>query len=85
MIVAGKKVSLHPGIISKCYVKKKDNRHFKAMERKTGARSLRGVMEDIMNPIMFRIPDEQDIEKLVIDTDKDDNIKIDKKKKEAAA
>ena len=57
----------------------------KAMERKTGARSLRGVMEDIMNPIMFRIPDEQDIEKLVIDTDKDDNIKIDKKKKEAAA
>lgn len=33
----------------------------RAMERKTGARALRGVMEEIMNPIMYTLPDRKDV------------------------
>lgn len=33
----------------------------KAMTRKTGARALRGVLESVMNPIMFDIPDQQNL------------------------
>ena len=56
-----------------------------AIERKTGARSLRGVMEDIMNPVMFRIPDEEGLNKVVVDVDKDDNFDIKEIKEENAA
>lgn len=37
-----------------------------AINRKTGARGLRGIMEDIMEEMMFEIPSENDIEKVVI-------------------
>lgn len=32
----------------------------KAIKRKTGARGLRGIMEDILNPVMFSIPDKDE-------------------------
>lgn len=39
----------------------------KAIERKTGARGLRSIMEEIMTEIMFEIPSRTDIKKVVID------------------
>jgi len=39
----------------------------KAMERQTGARGLRSIMEDFINPIMYEIPTENTVEKCVID------------------
>ncbi len=41
----------------------------KAIERKTGARGLRSIIEDIMRDIMFDIPSNHNIEKCII-TDK---------------
>ena len=38
----------------------------KALAQKTGARGLRGVMEGILTPIMFSIPSEEDVEKVLI-------------------
>lgn len=38
----------------------------KAIERKTGARGLRGIMEGLMLDIMFDIPSRDDIEKIII-------------------
>lgn len=38
----------------------------KAIERKTGARGLRGIMENIMNDIMYEIPSREDISEVVI-------------------
>jgi ATP-dependent Clp protease ATP-binding subunit ClpX len=38
----------------------------KARVRKTGARALRGIVEEAMIPIMFEIPDEIDLEKCLI-------------------
>ncbi len=38
----------------------------KANERKTGARGLRSIMEDIMTDIMYEIPSDQDILKVTI-------------------
>lgn len=38
----------------------------KAIERKTGARGLRGIMESLMMDIMYEIPSRDDIEKIVI-------------------
>lgn len=38
----------------------------KAIERKTGARGLRGILEEIMLEIMYDIPSREDIEKCVI-------------------
>jgi ATP-dependent Clp protease ATP-binding subunit ClpX len=35
-----------------------------ALEYKTGARSLRGLFEELMSPALFRIPDERDIAKV---------------------
>ena len=37
-----------------------------ARERKTGARALRGIIEEIMLPIMFEIPNQKNIKKVVI-------------------
>ncbi len=38
----------------------------KALERKTGARGLRSIMESVMMDIMYDIPSRQDIEKCII-------------------
>ncbi|EOC99602.1 ATP-dependent Clp protease ATP-binding subunit ClpX [Caldisalinibacter kiritimatiensis] len=38
----------------------------KAIERNTGARGLRGILEDVMLDIMYEIPSREDIEKCVI-------------------
>ena len=38
----------------------------KAIDRKTGARGLRGVIEEAMLDIMYEIPSRDDIEKCVI-------------------
>ncbi len=38
----------------------------KALEQKTGARGLRGVIEGILTPIMFSVPSEENVEKVVI-------------------
>lgn len=39
----------------------------KAMERKTGARGLRSILESILLDTMYRIPSETDVSKVVID------------------
>ena len=41
----------------------------RAMTRKTGARALRSVMENIMLDLMYRAPDMENITKVVIDKD----------------
>ncbi|WP_352400630.1 ATP-dependent Clp protease ATP-binding subunit ClpX [Anaerotignum sp.] len=38
----------------------------KAMERATGARGLRAIMEEFINPIMYQIPAEATVEKCII-------------------
>ncbi len=37
-----------------------------AVEYKTGARSLRGIFEELITPILYLIPDNPDVEKVVI-------------------
>ena len=39
----------------------------KALERKTGARGLRAIMEAVMLDLMYRIPSDETISKCVID------------------
>ncbi|MCP5325838.1 MAG: ATP-dependent Clp protease ATP-binding subunit ClpX [Oceanospirillaceae bacterium] len=39
----------------------------RAMERKTGARGLRSIMEGVLLETMYRIPSEQDVKKVVIE------------------
>ena len=41
----------------------------KAIEMKIGARGLRSVMEGIMTDIMYSVPSEKDIEKVIITAD----------------
>ena len=41
----------------------------KAQKRRTGARALRGVMEDVMNPIMYTLPDAVGVRKCIITAD----------------
>ncbi|SHH33049.1 ATP-dependent Clp protease ATP-binding subunit ClpX [Caloranaerobacter azorensis DSM 13643] len=41
----------------------------KAIERKTGARGLRGILEEIMLDIMYEIPSRSDIKKCIITKD----------------
>ena len=38
----------------------------KTLERKTGARGLRSIMEDILMPLMYRVPSDYTIEKVII-------------------
>ncbi len=40
-----------------------------AIKRKTGARGLRGVMEDVLNQLMFEIPSDPSIKKVTITPD----------------
>ena len=39
----------------------------KALERKTGVRGLRGIMEEILNDLMFTVPSDHTIEKITVD------------------
>ena len=39
----------------------------KAIERKTGARGLRAIMEDTLLELMYEIPDKKDVAEIVID------------------
>jgi ATP-dependent Clp protease ATP-binding subunit ClpX len=38
----------------------------KAIERKTGARGLRSILEHVMTDIMFEIPSRTDIKKVIV-------------------
>ena len=38
----------------------------RAIERKTGARGLRAIMEEVLGDIMFKVPSYPDVEKVVI-------------------
>ncbi len=37
-----------------------------AVERKTGARGLRAILEDVLGPIMFEIPSADDVSKVIV-------------------
>ncbi|WGD36373.1 ATP-dependent Clp protease ATP-binding subunit ClpX [Lysinibacter sp. HNR] len=37
-----------------------------AVERKTGARGLRAIMEDVLGPVMFEVPSTDEVEKVTI-------------------
>ena len=41
----------------------------KALERKTGARGLRSIFEEVMTDIMYEIPSRTDVEKCIITKD----------------
>ena len=50
----------------------------KALERKTGARGLRAIMEAVMLALMYRIPSDKSISRCVIDKDiVEENLKLD--------
>lgn len=54
----------------------------KALERKTGARGLRAIMEFVMLDLMYRIPSDESISRCVIDRELvEQNLKIEDKKK----
>ena len=39
------------------------------LEKKTGARGLRSIMEDLLLPIMYEIPSDKTIERVIITKD----------------
>ena len=39
----------------------------KAMERKTGARGLRSILESVLLEVMYKIPSEDDVSKVIVD------------------
>ncbi len=41
----------------------------RAIERKTGARGLRAIMEETMNDIMFEVPSEEGVTKVIVNSD----------------
>ncbi|MDY5785572.1 ATP-dependent Clp protease ATP-binding subunit ClpX, partial [Corynebacterium sp.] len=41
----------------------------KAAERKTGARGLRAIMEELLVPIMYDLPDREDVEEVIVSED----------------
>ena len=45
----------------------------KAIELKTGARGLRSILEETMLPLMYDVPGDESIKKVVIKTSEDDN------------
>lgn len=47
-----------------------------AMERKTGARSLRSILEDLLGETMFRVPDFPDARHIIVKTDEEDKFDI---------
>ena len=38
----------------------------KTLERKTGARGLRSIMEDLLMPLMYQVPSDYTVEKVVV-------------------
>jgi len=48
----------------------------KAIKLKTGARGLRTILEDAMLPLMYNVPSDESIGKIVIDVKKDDNTQV---------
>ena len=45
----------------------------KTLERKTGARGLRAILEDLLMPIMYQVPSDYTVEKVVITKDMVEN------------
>lgn len=45
----------------------------KTLERKTGARGLRSILEDILMPIMYQVPSDYTVEKVIITKDMVEN------------
>ena len=41
----------------------------KAIERKSGARGLRAIMEEKLLELMYNIPDKKDVEEIIVDAD----------------
>ncbi|MBQ7087530.1 MAG: ATP-dependent Clp protease ATP-binding subunit ClpX, partial [Clostridia bacterium] len=41
----------------------------KTIDRKTGARGLRAVIEEIMNDLMFEIPSQEGVKKVIVTKD----------------
>ena len=39
----------------------------KAMQRKTGARGLRSILEDVLLEVMYKLPSEAEVSKVVMD------------------
>jgi ATP-dependent Clp protease ATP-binding subunit ClpX len=37
-----------------------------AVARKTGARGLRAILEDVLGPIMFEIPSAENVDKVIV-------------------
>lgn len=37
-----------------------------AIEYKTGARSLRGIFEELITPVLYAVPDQPEIRKVVV-------------------
>ena len=40
-----------------------------AVQRKTGARGLRSIMEDLLVDLMYETPDQKDLKKIIINND----------------
>ena len=60
----------------------------RAMQRGTGARALRSIMENALTDLMFSIPDNKHVEKVIVTRDTlegiSEPIMIDRKEKQAA-
>ncbi len=48
----------------------------KAIKLKTGARGLRSILEDAMLPLMYKVPSDNSISKIILKADKNDDTKI---------
>ena len=53
-----------------------------AMKRKTGARSLRAIMEEVLHDEMFALPDHTDVNTVVVDVDADEKFVVKEVKKD---
>ena len=51
----------------------------KAIARKTGARGLRTIVEDILKDTMFEVPSEHNIKKVIVDVNNKNELRIEKK------
>lgn len=49
-----------------------------AIERGTGARSLRSIVEAVLTDAMYEVPDEDDISKIIVNVDDNNKLKIEK-------
>ena len=47
-----------------------------AFARKTGARGLRTIIENAMLPVMYSAPSNKNIQKIVMDVDEKDSLKV---------